>query len=482
MIRILLGLLAVAGLAGLFIAIRPKSFFHSTPLHAWGQRETAITLAVMLVLILLCTLPMSVNPLWNGEVPGHRNQYEKMAESLLHGHLYLEEEVDPRLLEMANPYDPDARDDLGVSYLWDHAFYDGQYYMYFGVVPVFLVFLPYRMITGVALTTYKATQLFVALAIVGLFYLLRLLAKAHFKNLPFGTYLFLATAVSAAGVFYSIAEPALYCTAITSAICLEVWSLCFFVKAVWLEPSENKQIVYAFFGSLCGALTFGCRPTIALANLLVVPMLLIYVRRKTWSFAFVGKLAIAALPYVAVGALLMTYNALRFDSPFEFGQSYQLTVADQSAYATDGSTQSLATLINGLWENLFAFNGIQSTFPYYHMGGAFANFPLLLLGGLTFKLSVQRSLKERKLRLFMAALLLLPLLITVLSILWTPYLLERYRLDIYFLLGILAFMAVGLALTTVADTRTQTKLSYGVTLLSIVTVAQAALYTVQIMH
>lgn len=75
----------------------------------------------------------------------------------------------PLLLQMDNPYDPQARVDLGVDYRWDTAYYHGHYYMYFGVVPVFLLFLPFRLITGMSLTTYHATQVFVAF-----FYLRRL--------------------------------------------------------------------------------------------------------------------------------------------------------------------------------------------------------------------------------------------------------------------------------------------------------------------
>ena len=83
---------------------------------------------------ILCIAPMGYIPCFNGEIPDHRNQYELMAESILNGHLYIDYDIDPRLLEMENPYDPVMRDELGVEYHWDHAFYDGHYYMYFGII------------------------------------------------------------------------------------------------------------------------------------------------------------------------------------------------------------------------------------------------------------------------------------------------------------------------------------------------------------
>ena len=61
---------------------------------------------------------MSLSPV-GMENSGHRDQYERMAQSILHGHLYLEyEDVDPRLSEMENPYDPQARKELGIYYHW----------------------------------------------------------------------------------------------------------------------------------------------------------------------------------------------------------------------------------------------------------------------------------------------------------------------------------------------------------------------------
>lgn len=114
-------------------------------------------------------------------IPGHRDQYERMAQSILNGHLYLEyEDVDPRLSEMENPYDPQARKELGIYYHWDHAFYNGKYYMYFGIVPVFLLFLPYQLLTGNALTTYKATQIFTVGTILAIFALFDFLRKNFF--------------------------------------------------------------------------------------------------------------------------------------------------------------------------------------------------------------------------------------------------------------------------------------------------------------
>ena len=44
----------------------------------------------------------------------------------------------------------------------------------------------------------------------------------------------------------------------------------------------------------------------------------------------------------------MLYNYVRFDSPFEFGQSYQLTITDQSNYGNFFSQFDLLKICNGI--------------------------------------------------------------------------------------------------------------------------------------
>ena len=156
----------------------------------WLKRNDAKRFICMIITIVISVYPMSLSPVWNGTIPGHRDQYERMAQSILNGHLYLEyEDVDPRLSEMENPYDPQARKELGIYYHWDHAFYNGKYYMYFGIVPVVLLFLPYQLLTGNALTTYKATQIFTVGTILAIFALFDFLRKKFFPKMPFDLYL-----------------------------------------------------------------------------------------------------------------------------------------------------------------------------------------------------------------------------------------------------------------------------------------------------
>ena len=162
------------------------------------------------------------------------------------------------------------RERLGVKYNWDEAYYNHHYYMYFGVVPTIILFIPFKLLTGNALLTYQATQIFASLTIIGLFYLFYILCRKFFPKFPFSLYLLLSSAFSIISISYSIAAPALYCTAIVSGVCLMVWCIICFLKGAWLEADDKLNIIYLFAGAFLGALAFGCRPPVGLANLIVM--------------------------------------------------------------------------------------------------------------------------------------------------------------------------------------------------------------------
>lgn len=456
----------------LFFAFRPSSALHICTVEKDTPRKTLCTVLVALITMAACVLPMGELPLWNGERPDHRNQYELMAEAILEGRVDLVYGDEDSLAELSNPYDPTERNESGARYHWDHAYYNGHYYMYFGVVPVFLVFLPFRLLTGRALTTFRATQIFAVFSIVGIFVLFRLLSKLFFKKLPCSVYLALSVAFSVMSLWYSTVEPALYCTAITSAIALEIWSLYFFIRAVWGEQNENRQIVLAGFGAALGALALGCRPPIALANLLVVPMLITFLKQHKLTGKLLCKLLLASLPYFVVAAALMWYNYIRFDNPFEFGQAYQLTVTDQTHYGLSLNVATFLRIINNTVRSLVEFKDIQSTFPYLNAGGVFFNFPILLLCFGICRFEVLKKMRQSNFLSLMIGFLFTVLIIIAADVLWSPFLLERYHLDIYFLMGIACYITIGFWYNT-CTLKQRTYVSFVSSALSIITVTFA---------
>ena len=413
--------------------IPKKSFIHSVIRLLWVS-----------ALIFVCLWVMGINPIWNGEIAYHRNQYEKMAKSLSHKRLYLEYDVDEKLLAMENPYDNDARNELGVNVHWDHAYYKGRYYMYFGVVPVCMLFLPYLLLTGQSLTTYHATQIYTAFIIIGIFVFFGFLRNRFFPKMNDFVLTALGTAVSLASVWYITEAPALYCTATSSAVCLMLWSLIFYFWAVFSPAGQKVRIASAICGAVCGALCFGCRPPVALANIIAVPLFIVFLKNEKITKKDLWKIFLIILPYIIIGALLMIYNYKRFDDPFEFGQSYQMTFYDQKDISFL-SNFNYAAIISGFKAMFFEARGLDSLFPYVRFGGILAEFPVFLIGilGCLFSPSVREYLKKNQLWPTALVILVAPVLITFSEVIMSPIILERYHTDIYFLDGILLFLVIG---------------------------------------
>ena len=129
---------------------------------------------VLFATLLIVVCPMSLSPYWTGQIQlyADKQQYDRLGDALLQGHLYIDDgDIDPALEAMENPYDTEERKKLGVRYHWDEAYYNHHYYMYFGVVPTIILFIPFKLLTGTALLAYQATQIFAAFTIIGLFYL-----------------------------------------------------------------------------------------------------------------------------------------------------------------------------------------------------------------------------------------------------------------------------------------------------------------------
>ena len=437
-------------------ALRPGSYLHRATMERMTGLKWAVIVVVCAAVVISCVIPMGYLPIWNGQQPDHRNQYELTAEAFLDGRLYLTYGDEEDLVKLDNPYDPVERQEKNVRFHWDHAWYNGHYYMYFGVAPVLLVFLPFRVLTGRSLATYHATQLFAALSVIGIFILFAYLARRFFKRLPLSVFILLSTAFSVMSVWYAVAEPALYCTAISSAVAMEIWSILFFVLAVWGGWSENRSIALAALGALLGALTFACRPSIGLANVLVLPMLAVFLKGRKLSAKLLGKLCLAALPYALVAAGLMAYNYVRFDDPFEFGQAYQLTVADQSGYNLAVSGRELLRIVVDTADTFFHIAPVKKIFPYIAGGGLayngiFFNFPILLLGLVGLSPAVLKKARQEKLLPLMIGFVVAVLAVSAVDILWSPYLLERYHMDVYFLMGIGCFISLGLWLDALGE-------------------------------
>lgn len=458
-----------------------------------NQRKNELSVNLIIIIfeiitIVCCILPMNLSNIWTGKVDytvGWRQltEYDDLAQSILHGHVNIDSDIlDPKLETLENPYDWQQRDAAGITLCWDRAYYNGHLYMYYGVIPVLLLFLPYRFLTGNALPCFRATQIFTIFIILGIFALLKKFWKNYFQNVGLSVYLALCASTSAISLWYIISAPGIYCLAIASGICMELWSLNFFIKAVYIEDDYKKQIRFAFLGSVFGALTIGCRPPVALASLLIIPMLVVFIKDHSFSKKLLRDLIIAALPYLIICVLLGLYNYVRFDSPFEFGQSYQLTSADQrnleGFFASFDAKNFLSQFINILFAPMqrtpvtFS-NGM--TINYLGFSGIFFEFPVLFLTLLIFVRPINNYLKENKIYSLLITLFFVPIIIIITIILNSPFATERYKCDFLFLIAINTVVLIMCALHLIKSEKLRKTLSIIFILISIFSIIKCIL-------
>lgn len=273
------------------------------------------------------------------EVGGdNAQQYSYLAEAMADGRLSLEIDPPEWLVEMDNPYDKGARDQLqketGEEYLWDVAYYDGHYYVYFGAVPVILFYLPFYLLTRASFPTAIGVLVAVLAFILGCTALLDRFARYHFKRVSLGLYLLLQLPlIFCSGTMYLVKHPTFYSLPIMLALAFSVWGLYLWMRG---RRSSHSRLCYAL-GSACMALVIGCRPQMVLLSFIAFPLFWrIYIsegriRTKRGASEFACLIA----PYVVVIAVIMWYNAARFGSPFDFGSNYNLTTNDMTRRGWD---------------------------------------------------------------------------------------------------------------------------------------------------
>ncbi len=260
-------------------------------------------------------------------------QYAELAKAMSDGQLYLEIEPPQWLVDMDNPYDKGARDELqkqtGESYLFDVAYYEGHYYVYFGVLPVLLFYLPFYLLTGSSFPTAIGVLLACIMFVLGATALMDRFARHHFKRVSLGLFLLLQMPlVACSGMLYLAKFPTFYSLPIAMALAFTVWGLYF-----WLHGrSTEKAAGWYLAGSLCMALVVACRPQFLIFSLLAFPLFWRKFITERHLFTKKGAKEFACLiaPYFVVAAGIMMYNKARFGSFFDFGANYNLTVNDMT--------------------------------------------------------------------------------------------------------------------------------------------------------
>ncbi len=489
------GVLAV--LLMLLYIFRPSSPLYEQSLVKSQDLKTNLTIGFIALQCLIIAVTSTMNTaFWGLYFVGddfvvtslpmkHHNQYDELAQAILQGKTYIDNNDIPQSLhDMENPYDNAARRyneiATGDKYGWDIAYYNGHYYVYFGIVPLLLMYLPCRLLFEAPFPSALGVVIFALLFSIAVFKLLGLICEKYFKKISVGTYLLLSMVfINCCGVMFLVKRPDFYSVPIITGMTFMLTGLYFWLKG---KEDTQKQNLSFLIGSLCCALAVGCRPQFVLLSALALPIFLGYFFKGMHIKEKSGVLNLLslALPYVIVASGIMYYNYIRFDSPFDFGSAYNLTTNDVTRRGFDMGRTGL-----GLFTYLFQPPQFTAVFPFiksaaietnyvgktikeYCFGGLITSLPILWLTGALPK--IKSILKEKKLYAFTLTLLAIGVALVIADT-QAGGLLQRYYCDfgfVFFLAAVLVIFALCEKVKSKEGAKNLNTIIYVLTILSVV--------------
>ncbi len=406
-------------------------------------QQAVLVLVLLLILVISYGLaglnPVSVRPPWP-----HHNQYHELVELLLSRKTALDAQPVMALVQSENPYDTIRLQALSIDYKADYAYYNGDYYIYFGIVPALFLYLPCYLLTGHHLPNYLAGwACFCAFAVM-VFLLYREVIRRWFPRTSFFFYILISILTVFSGGYISvISQPDLYHVPIMAANMFTAAGLFFWLRGIYHEKKGLKQCLFFAAGSLSMALVAGCRPQLLLFSVLALPLFwnIVFQERTLFSKTSLRQTFILCLPYLLVAAGIMYYNAIRFGSPFDFGATYSLTSNDMTRRGFN-----VERIVLGLYHFFLQLPFIDSIFPFiqrneirtaymgkmtaeYTYGGLLACNAFLWV--LPFLYSLRKRFKQKRLLIFTVLSLFISILLAALDVNFAG-ILQRYFSDFAF--------------------------------------------------
>jgi hypothetical protein len=296
---------------------------------------------------------------------------QEIVDAFEAGQLTLDLEMNEQLAELENPYDTSQREAAQIgTYPWDHLYYDGNYYSYYGIGPVLVLFLPYHLLTGYYFPSSWAIWLFGALGIFFLtkFYLCfmeKFFKKTRASLILSGLFIMqLSTGIwfcFNAFNFYEIAQS-------SGFVCVTAGAF-FLISSNVIGDGKIKNLRLALSAVML-SLGVLCRPTLAVYC--VAALLFIYagLRKKKSLYTaqsgskakyYIPYILCALLPFAAIGSIQVWYNYARFGNPLDFGIQYSLTINDFTS--AEYHTMFVAV---GFFNYLLMFPSFSERFPFFN--------------------------------------------------------------------------------------------------------------------
>lgn len=230
-----------------------------------------------------------------------------------------------------NVYDRTWRDSNGISAVWDHAYYHGNYYCYYGVFPLLFVMYPIFWLSGGnyvpnhLLCNWIGMILVIATLMILILEIYRFVSqKIHYPTFIMLALLSVFMAMSFNNVTFkngSYFEGIYHMPIVYGLVNMDL----FLIFLLIAYRKKEKRMFYLAFTGLFFVFLMMSRPSLALVLIIAAPF---YIKMLIDKEIPLKNRLVSLIPMCIIlaigGAFVCYYNYARFDSIFEFGQSYQI--------------------------------------------------------------------------------------------------------------------------------------------------------------
>jgi hypothetical protein len=248
--------------------------------------------------------------------------YTQLADSFGKGQLYIDAEIGS-LAKANDPYNNESRPPFDDE-IWDMSLYKGKLYIYWGPIPALLI-TPIQLLSNFKVTDiYLVYFFFCGLLIFNTLILLKL-RKLFFVELSI-KYVIISIFIIGLilPILWSLNQPDVYEAAIGAGQFFLMGGIYFIILA--FEKDVQKR--YLFLAGFFWACSVGSRAinVFPIIFLTVYSIFMIWKSHsKNWNNLLRPYASLLA-PLLVGAFLIGAYNYARFDSPFEFGLRYQITI------------------------------------------------------------------------------------------------------------------------------------------------------------
>lgn len=259
--------------------------------------------------------------------------YAQLADGFNAGHLYLPREPDKALLEAADPNDETNRPTFDDD-IWDLSLYKGRFYLYWGPVPSLLL-APVQKILAKPVTDIYLVYFFLCgLAAFNGLILVNLWRRFFSRLSAWRVFPPILLAAFVAPIPWSLNIPQVYEAAIGAGQFFLMGGAYFALLAAREDAFDKK---YLFLAGTFWACSVGSRALNALSVAFFAALIYFLACRSSLAggerplpklFAAFKHLLPLFVPLFFGAVAIGWYNWARFDSPFEFGLQYQITIVN----------------------------------------------------------------------------------------------------------------------------------------------------------